>query len=135
MKCKISSKGSIEFGILVCSSPDGEEHTKIAYIPSENKLKIDLTKTSIDPDLMNGFYEEYGLIQEADLELSEGETLDLHIFIDRSVLEVFVNDKLCLTHRIYPTREDSKGIVLFSKGGKIEVPELNAWKLHPSNPW
>ncbi|MDX1702325.1 MAG: GH32 C-terminal domain-containing protein, partial [Melioribacteraceae bacterium] len=62
-------------------------------------------------------------------------TLDLHIFIDRSVLEVFVNNMLCLTHRIYPTREDSKGIVLFSNGGKIEVPELNAWKLHPSNPW
>ena len=90
---------------------------------------------SLDQELMSGFYETNGLIQEAQLELEKDEDLELHIFIDKSVLEIFVNDKLCLTHRIYPTRDDSQGIVLFTNGGEIRVPELNAWKLHPSNPW
>jgi len=50
-------------------------------------------------------------------------------------MEIFVNNRLCLTHRIYPTRDDSQGIVLFSKGGCIKIPVFNAWKMHPSNPW
>jgi sucrose-6-phosphate hydrolase SacC (GH32 family) len=135
LKLKIKSTGNHEYGIKICSSPNGEEETSISYSPAENKLKVDLTKTSLDQNLMSGFYEANGLLQEADLELNEAEILELHIFIDRSVLEVFVNNKLCLTHRIYPTREDSQGVVLFSKGGEVEVPELQAWKLHPSNPW
>jgi beta-fructofuranosidase len=59
----------------------------------------------------------------------------MHVFIDKSVLEVFVNGKLCLNHKVYPSLVESKEIRLYSVGGKIEVPVLNAWKMHPSNPW
>jgi beta-fructofuranosidase len=84
---------------------------------------------------MDWFYRERRYKQEAEFELKPNESLHLHIFLDRSVMEVFVNKRLCLTHRIYPTRDDSKAIVLFSKAGTIKVPVLNAWKMNPSNPW
>jgi beta-fructofuranosidase len=75
------------------------------------------------------------LVQEATLNLASDQSLEIHVFIDKSVLEVFVNGKLCLTHKVYPSLVESKEIRLYSVGGKIEVPVLNAWKMHPSNPW
>jgi len=124
-----------EYGIKVCCSPDGREQTSIFYDAEEKKFRIDLTKTSLDENLMKGVYEDPGLLQEADFKLDSGESLNLHIFIDHSVLEVFVNNRLCLTHRIYPILEDSKGVAIFSRDGRIEVPVINSWKMHPANPF
>jgi len=128
-------KGAQSFGIKVCYEPDGAEQTVIWYDVGKQKVYVDLSRTSLDPRLMKNFYEDHGLLQEADLKLKDGEPLHLRIFIDSSVLEVFVNSRLCLTHRIYPMLEDSEGIELFSKGGAVEVPVFNGWKMHPSNPW
>jgi sucrose-6-phosphate hydrolase SacC (GH32 family) len=124
-----------EFGIKVCCSPDGVEQTAVIFNVNDNKVKVDLSKTSLDKSMMEALYEEHEYLQEAELDFNPDTPIDLQIFIDHSVLEVFVNNRLCLTNRIYPTREDSKGIVLFSKGGSIEVPVLNAWKMSPSNPY
>jgi len=131
----LKPKGAKIFGIKVCCSPDGEEQTKIWYDIKDKKVRIDLTETSLDPELMKGFYEPNGLLQEADLTLKKDEAVHFQIFVDHSVLEVFVNNRLCLTQRIYPTRDDSQGIMLFSKGGEVEVPIFNGWKMHPSNPF
>ena len=68
------------------------------------------------------------LVQEATLKISKNETLDFRVFIDKSVLEIFVNGKLCLTHRVFPSLIESKDVTIFSVGGKIEVPEFHAWE-------
>lgn len=62
------------------------------------------------------------------MKLRPNETLNLHVFLDRSVMEVFVNNRLCLTHRLYPTRDDSKGVAFFARGGAIRIPKLDARK-------
>ena len=131
----ISPQDAKEFGVKVCYAPDGAEQTAIIYDSKKKVIRVDLSMTSLDRSLMDWFYKKHHYKQEAEFKLKPNESLNLHIFIDRSVMEVFVNNRLCLTHRIYPTRDDSKGIVLFSKGGNIEIPVLNAWKMHPSNPW
>ena len=122
-----------EFGIRVLRSPDGKEETSIIYDTEKNVLRVDLSKTSLDSKLMRDHW--HPLIQEASLEISENEALNIHVFIDKSVMEIFVNKKLCLTHRVFPSLEESKDVTIFSVGGKIEVPEFHAWKMHPSNPW
>ncbi len=93
-----------------------------------------MAKSTMDKSILK-WYEDDGYKQEAPFELEPGEPLRLHIFLDRSIMEVFVNGRQCVTERLYPTRDDSKGIVLFSKGGGIKIPVFNAWKMHPSNPW
>jgi len=130
----ILPQGAKEFGIKVCCSPDGSEETDIIYDSRRKVVCVDLSKTSSDKELMER-YEEHGYKQEAKLELKSGESLNFHIFLDRSVMEVFVNNRLALTHRVYPTRDDSQGVAVFAKGGTIKVPRLDAWKMHPSNPW
>jgi beta-fructofuranosidase len=55
--------------------------------------------------------------------------------VDRSVVEVFANDRQAVMRRIYPTRSDSTGVRLFSRGGGARVRRLRAWDMSPSNPW
>lgn len=131
----ISPQDAKEFGIKVYCAPDGSEQTTIVYDSEKKVIRVDLSRTSLDRSLMEWFYEKHNYKQEAEFKLKPNETLNFHIFLDRSVMEIFVNNRLCLTHRIYPTRDDSKGIILFSKGGSIKIPVFNAWKMHPSNPW
>ena len=132
------------FGLKVCSSPDGKEETIIEYNPSAAQFTIDLEKSSLDKSIKHYFYtmfwregEENPEVtkQVAPFELRPGEKLELRIFIDRSILEIFVNGRQCITQRIYPTREDSLGVELFSKGGAIKVLSLRAWDIAPTNPW
>jgi beta-fructofuranosidase len=122
-----------ELGLRILCSPDGREQTSIIYDTEKKVVRVDLSKTSLDSTLMRGYW--HPLIQEASLKLSKNEALNFHIFIDKSVLEIFVNGQLCLTHKVYPSLEESKEIRLYSVGGEIEVPEIKAWKMHPSNPW
>ncbi len=55
--------------------------------------------------------------------------LHLRLFVDRSILEVYLNGWACLTARMYPTLKTSLGIELFSKGGNIRVKNLDFWKM------
>ena len=55
--------------------------------------------------------------------------MDLRIFLDHSVLEVYANGRQCITQRIYPTRADSLGVTLVSRGGSIKVRSLDAWDM------
>ena len=73
--------------------------------------------------------------QVAPFELAAGEMLKLRIFLDRSVLEVFANGRQYVTQRIYPTRDDSLGVALFARGGKVTVKSIDAWDMEPVNSW
>ena len=68
-------------------------------------------------------------VRWAEIGLSEGEGLRLHIFLDRSVVEVLANGRVCVTDRIYPARKDSLGLDLFSHGGTVELSSLHIWEM------
>jgi beta-fructofuranosidase len=114
-------------GVKVCVSPDGEEQTLIFYDAAEKMLKIDTSKSSLGEGPKS--------VEAGPLELKRGEPLKLRVFVDRSVVEVFANDRQAVMRRIYPTRKDSLGVVLFSKGGSTKVRKLQAWDMMPSNPY
>jgi fructan beta-fructosidase len=56
-------------------------------------------------------------------------SVKLHIFLDRSSVEVFANDgETVLTDRIYPS-PDSDGVAVYSDSGDSQIPSLTIWKL------
>ena len=73
--------------------------------------------------------------QVAPFQLKDGETLKLRIFLDRSVLEVFANDRQCITQRIYPSKANSKEVRLFAKGGNGTALVVKAWDMDQVMPW
>jgi sucrose-6-phosphate hydrolase SacC (GH32 family) len=125
--------------VEVRCSPDQAEQTAIAYDAQGKALCIDVARSSLDPNLMpkRFFIAREGednpevSAQEAPFELRAGEVLDLRIYLDRSMLEVFANGRQCLTQRIYPTREDSLGVRLFSLGGAASFPSIDVWDMAP----
>jgi len=61
--------------------------------------------------------------------IENNETVKLRVFIDKSVVEVFVNGKQALAVRVYPSRNDSKGVSLRSQGQDSELKLLQAWQM------
>ena len=140
LKVEIEPRGATEFGVKVRRSPDGEEETVITYSRITEQIKIDLTKSTLDeavkyprltPRDEDGG-DRYTHSQEAPFQLAEGEPLKLHIFLDRSVLEVFANSRQCLTQRIYPTRADSRGLSILARGGEATFNSLDVWVVTPT---
>ena len=120
-------RGARQFGVKVCRSPGGEEETLVFYDAVEKKLKVDTRKSSVTEGPKG--------VEAGPFELGSREPLKLRVFVDRSVVEVFANDRQAVMRRIYPSREDSVGVTLFSEGGPTRVPTLEAWEMMPSNPY
>lgn len=140
LKLEIEPRGATEFGVKVRCTPDGVEETRIVCSLTEDILKIDLAKSTLDADVKYprrtpqdaDAGDPHTHAQAAPFKLMDGEPLKLHIFLDRSVLEVFANARLCLTQRIYPTRSDSLGVSIFAQDGAALLSNLDAWTLTPT---
>lgn len=108
--------------VIVRRSPDGSEHTQIVYDTVLHQLVVDRTHASLDSGNDRSLH-------VAPLILGLDEPLRLHIFLDRSVLEVFANSRVSITSRIYPTRADSMGVAFLVERGEARVIGLDAWQL------
>ena len=57
------------------------------------------------------------------------ERLKLHVFLDKSLMEVFINDgRECVTRVVYPEEHDL-GIELFASAGSARLHSLEIWQL------
>ncbi|QCJ45784.1 GH32 C-terminal domain-containing protein [Haloprofundus sp. MHR1] len=63
-----------------------------------------------------------------------GDSLSLRAFVDGSVLELFANERRCLTSRVYPTRDDAEGVSLAAVGGGATLRSARAWELEATFP-
>lgn len=117
----LQSRGAQRYGISVLRSPDGEEETRIYYETREKRLVVDRSRASLDPAASRKPH-------VATLELANDEALELRVFVDHSVIEVFANGRAFIASRVYPTRSDSLGISLIDEQG-VEVQSFEGWKM------
>jgi beta-fructofuranosidase len=118
----------------VLRSPGAEEQTSITFYNFDRKLSVwydtpgvitlDGTRSSTNPDTW------IRPPEKAVMERGDG-PLRLRVFLDRSVVEVFVNEKLYLAMRVYPGRDDSLGVSLRAQGREATLKSLDAWRLKP----
>ena len=121
--------------VEVLRSPDGEETTKITFFEqkggmyailpytTDSVIMLDVSQSSQKPGFVPHPPEHHTFAMQS------GEDLDLRIFVDKSIVEVFVNNKQCAAMRAYPVREDSKGIALLAKGKDVTVSEVSLWEM------
>jgi len=72
-------------------------------------------------------------VQTTPFTLDLDELLQLRVFLDKSILEIFANGRQCVTQRIYPTRADSQNVALFSQRGTTTVLAVEAWDIATTN--
>ena len=135
----------IELNVL--RSPNKEEYTRITFLrgrgfnavrqgilpppapgtPASNLnsslISIETTYSSLHPDVNPRGPETASVLMD------NNEPLKLRVFIDKSVVEVFVNGKQALAVRVYPSRNDSVGVSLRAQGQDTELKLLEAWQM------
>lgn len=111
-----------QLGFKLRRSPDGQEETLLYYDSDARRMCVNKERASLNPHVERG-------VQGGPFALDPGEPLQLRIFIDHSVIEVFINGRATLTTRVYPTRPDSLGIDLFCRGGQARLRSLDVWEM------
>ena len=66
---------------------------------------------------------------EAPLALGQGENLRLRVFVDGPVLEVFANERQCVTTQVYPALRESRQVKLCARGGGARLVGGEAWEM------
>jgi len=139
-----------EAGLYVLRSPDARERTKISvynhgHAKTNDTLQIDTSHSSRIMALVGRPPEI------APFRLSRNRKIQLRVFIDRSIIEVFADNGECRTEwafprkginylfpffprqcavaRAYPEGKDSNGISLFSIAGDARILSLDVWQM------
>ncbi|WP_300001146.1 glycoside hydrolase family 32 protein [uncultured Cedecea sp.] len=74
-------------------------------------------------------YPEFNMEGERSIPLPDSDILSLQIFIDRSSVEIFVNEgEACLSSRIYPA-EEQKEIIVFAHHGRALLTRFEYWDI------
>jgi beta-fructofuranosidase len=135
---EIDPKGAPMVEMNVLRSPDGQERTRILFFQDrgyrhreyrrygkryDSLISIDSSYSSILGDVRSRAPETAPVL------LDKGEPLKLRVFIDKSVVEVFVNGRQCVAVRVYPGRKDSIGVSLRSQGKDAKLNSLDAWQM------
>ena len=148
----IDTKASSMVELDVLCSPDRDEVTRICFFrergfynrlygarhfpdsPSTSSWFMEKRKDSVIT-LDNTYSSKLAGVrtrgpETAQVFVAEDELLRLRVFIDRSVVEVFVNERQCLAQRVYPGRKDSTGVWLRAQGSEAVLESLDAWQMH-----
>ena len=113
------------YGLVVRRSDEGERGVVIRCDGRELHI------TGADPTEIFGNDQglSAGVDDHVQLDLPEGrDATHLRVFIDKCVLELYVDDRICLTRAIYSPAEDL-GVAMFCDGGEVEVSSIEVWTI------
>jgi len=116
--------GTETFGFKIFKNESGEG--SITYNSGTGELTADFSRLNRlvnDSRAFNGIYRcslpEF---------LRSGSEMKLNVFIDHSIVDIFVNDRWATSIRVFPTDADASGISAYSTGA-VRVNEMRAWTL------
>jgi len=119
---KIKADSATRFAIQVFKNEDGQEFTSLIFDLSINKVAFDRGHSS----LSSGTPTDY---RSVDYIYDYRDTISIDIFLDHSVIEVFIDNLAVYSMRVYPSRIESQKIDLVVAKGKVELISLDKWKL------
>lgn len=128
-----------EFGLKVRCSPDGREQTLIRVRATDwvglrdprqprrrrAELIVDTSRSSVGPEVADRGS------QRCPLEVGDDGRVELRVFVDRSMVEVFAGGEHYLVKRVYPASREAMGVQLYARGGGARLLRLDAWEMQP----
>jgi len=127
IQAEIDPGDALQAGLKLRAAPDGSEQTLVYYDPAAKRLAAEKSNSTLTPAADRK-------MQSGPFDLAKGEPLRLHIFLDGSVIEIFANERACLTARVYPESPQSTGLGLVARGGKAKLTSLEVWEMRPISP-
>ncbi len=144
IEAEIATGGASLVELNVLRSPNREEFTRIAFYRSrgfrnwdrytgweraplaaarDSLITLDNSYSSILSDV------ESRAPETGPVYLAPDENLRLRVFVDKSIVEVYVNGRQCLAGRVYPGRTDSVGVSVRAQGHDACLQSLDAWQM------
>lgn len=108
-----------EVGLEIKKDPTGQEKTVLLYDKKNRRVWLDRRKSSLD---------RQGDKQGGLLEIDKGFTV--HLYIDHSTIECFLNNQKMITSRAYPTLGDSDHLSLIGDD-LIQIKSIKVYRLKP----
>ncbi|OYX25256.1 MAG: hypothetical protein B7Z06_07565 [Flavobacteriales bacterium 32-35-8] len=115
-------KGKEKKGVIVRKSNAGNPQAMIYYDPSLNAVVFD--KIQDNPERK---------FKPLIAPLSNKENIKLHIYLDKSMIEIYINDEVSITDRIYFTNSDAKNIELMGFEDDRKLRKLQIWSMNSIN--
>lgn len=122
--CGTFEVGTTDFGFNIFKN--GNAAAVISYDPASGELIADfsaLPRLTNDEGVYNGIY-RCPLPEKPTI----GSTLKINLFIDHSILDIFINDKWATSIRVFPTEAEANGVEVFSSS-TLKIKVLKAWIL------
>jgi beta-fructofuranosidase len=114
----IEPRGAREIELAVFRPRGGEEETRLTFNVAAACLILDTTRSSLSPA---------GRITRGRVAPETDGPLRLHLFLDRSVLEVFAYG-VAASARVYPNLGGT-GVALRARGGQAHLHSLDIWQM------
>ena len=109
---------------------NGNAWGEISYNPASGEIIADfsrLTRLQNDAGIYDGIY-RCPLPERP----AVGSDLKLNVFVDHSIIDIFVNDKWATSIRVFPTDADAVATEVFSEG-PTKAREITGWILDPDS--
>ena len=123
LKAEINASSESKLGFSIKCSEDAGVHTDIYYDKENEKLVFDATYSGTDG---------WRIKEEAPLVLTKGENLNIDVFVDKSVVEVYANKKQAVCRRVYPENTRESIFVKFI-GDKSNIQKITVSDMAPAN--
>ncbi|OCG10197.1 glycosyl hydrolase family 32 [Gilliamella sp. wkB178] len=106
------------FGLQLAATPDGKQATLLYVDLQSQRIILDRSFSGLD---LKGY---------RSVRLPKTKKLCLHIYVDVSSVEVFVNNDLySFSSRIYPKLPAKRQVNLFAENGTAKIIKLDSWQL------
>jgi beta-fructofuranosidase len=102
-----------DFFLNVYKSTDGRECTRIHYDAGKEELILEKGLSTLAGEPAKDF-------QRAKIKTVD-KKLELKVFLDHSIIEIFVNDETAISGRVYPVLEESLGISISGRVTKAVI--------------
>ncbi len=141
LMAEIEPRGASMIELNVLRSPGSEEVTRIRFYRNQGYRRREWGRNDERAKYVNSVIvldgsrastlpnAEARPPERADVHIPPSEPLRLRVFVDRSIVEVFVNERQCVAQRVYPGRKDSVGVSLRAQGSPATLTSLNAWQM------
>ena len=106
-------------GLTVRANRDGSEATRITWDSRNGVMSVDTRNASIAPGTQ-------GALSTLPVLISQGSDVSMRVYLDRSLIEVYLNDRACISERVYPADPASTKVTVI---GPDQLVSLAAWDM------
>ncbi|NLH00179.1 MAG: glycoside hydrolase family 32 protein [Chloroflexi bacterium] len=122
LKATIKPNEARKIGFIVRADDENGEYTEIYVDRLENALVMDTSKSGLDGRKT---------VEKAPLKLGDDD-IYMDIFVDKSVIEVYVNNVQAICRRVYPT-DVNKATKVYAISDGADYRTVNAWEMMETN--